>query len=273
MTRADPDQLQQLPGLPRALQEILVTVNDADAALADVAAALAKDPGCSARVVAAANAAFLSAYQPVDSVNAAAMRLGLNRVRVLASTVLLSARFRPEACPAFEPERFWRASMNVALCAAKLGHYVPVEPGAPAPYLAGLLHNIGLLVTAYAFPETMDRVLRATATRGDCLEAVEVDELGFDHHQAARWVLERWQLPVGVVQVVANHSDPDYRGEWSRLTALIGAAAAWYRQQYAGVPGDSVLRGIARAKLENIALSCRNEDAQLQSFANRVAAA
>ncbi|MFO7857883.1 MAG: HDOD domain-containing protein [Ectothiorhodospiraceae bacterium] len=273
MSRPDPDQLQHLPGLPRALQEILVIVNDAEATLADVAAALAKDPGCSARVVAAANAAFLSAYQPVDSVNTAAMRLGLNRVRVLASTALLSTCFRPDACPGFEPERFWRASMNVALCSAKLVHYVPVERGGPASYLVGLLHNIGLLVTVYAFPEAMDRVFRLAAERGSCLEAIEVDELGFDHHQAAQWVLERWQLPEAVVQVVANHADPDYRGDWARLAAMVGAARAWYQQRYQAVPADAILRGIARSKLENIALSCRNEDAQLHAFASRIAAA
>lgn len=272
MTEPDLEKLEELPTLPRFVQDILAVVNDKDAPLADVASALAVDPGASGRIVAAANAAFFTGHQPIYSVDDAAVRLGLNRVRVLASTALLSAQFQPDTCPAFDQGRFWRSSMNVALCASKLANYVPLETGTPASYLAGLLHNIGVLANACTFPETMGQVLSAAAADdASCLAAVEVDYLGFDHYQAGAAVLRRWQLPEAVVTAVGNHMDPAYRGDWSRLTNMVGASVDWYRTGYNELPQSRILRGISESKLENIAMSCRREDEQLKSFAAELA--
>ncbi len=273
MTQQDLEKLEELPTLPRFVRDILAVVNDKDAPLAEVGKALAVDPGTSARVVAAANAAFFTGYQPIYSVDDAAVRLGLNRVRVLASTALLSAQFRAEACPAFDQARFWCASMNVAMCASKLANYVPLETGTPASYLAGLLHNIGVLANAYTFPEQMNRVFTAAADGAHCVEALEMDYLGFDHLQSGAAVLRRWELPEAIVTAVSHHADPDYRGEWSRLTAMIGASVDWYRHGFQGAPGGRILRGISESKLRNIAMSCQREDKQLQVFAAQLGSA
>lgn len=271
MTEQDLEKLEELPTLPRFVQDILAVVNDKDAPLAEVARALAVDPGTSGRVVAAANAAFFTGHQPIYSVDDAAMRLGLNRVRVLASTALLSAQLRPEACPAFDQGRFWRASMNVAMCASKLANYVPLETGTPAAYLAGLLHNIGVLANAYTFPDAMQRVLTTAEDQPHCVAALETDHLGFDYYRSGAAIVRRWELPEAIITAVRRHADPDYRGDWARLTAMIGASVDWYRNGYEGAPSGRILRGISESKLRNIAMSCQREDEQLKAFAAELA--
>lgn len=271
MTETDLDNLQELPTLPRFVQDILAIVNDQNAALADVAASLAMDPGASARIVAAANSAFFPSHQPIYSVDDAAVRLGMNRVRVLANTTLLSARFRPASCPAFDQGYFWRSSMSVALCASKLANYVPLESGTPAAYLAGLLHNIGVLANAYAFPSAMQGVLEARRHSEHCLAALEFDALGFDHCRSGAVLLQRWQMPEALVVAVGHYLDPTYRGDWGRLSGMIGACAEWYGNGYTEIPSTTILRGVSRTKLENIAMSCRREDEQLLTFAAELA--
>ncbi|SEP16404.1 HDOD domain-containing protein [Aquisalimonas asiatica] len=273
MAQQDLERIEELPTLPRFVQDILKVVNDKDAPLPDVAAALAMDPGTSGRVVSAANAAFFTGYQPIYSVDDAAVRLGLNRVRVLATTTLLSAQFQSCSCPALNQGRFWRASMNVALCASKLGNYVPLETETAAGYLAGLLHNIGVLANAHVFPDAMQRALTADDRDDTRLAEREQRELGFDHYQSGSRLLASWDLPDPLVTVVAHHADPDYQGDWARLTDMVGACVDWYRAGYEDRPTRRILRGISEPKLNNIGMSCRREDEQLGTFAEEVAGA
>ena len=271
------DQLDALPTLPRAVHEIFHIVNDKDAPLSAVAAALGRDPGTVARVIGAANAAFFVRHQTVYSVDDAAVRLGLNRVRVLATSTLLASRFRADACLAFDQSRYWRRAMSVAMCASKLANYVPLETPSGSAYLAGLLHHIGLLCIAHTFPSEADAVLSAREARtGDtpALRQYLREALGMDHHVAGGHVMRRWDVPEAVSAVAEHYGDPAYNGEFARLQGLIRLCIAWFRGGYGDeLPDSPLLRTLTQSKLANIGASCRREDEQLRAYAAQLATA
>ena len=273
MDDQDPAWFDQLPVLPQSVREIVAIVNDPATPLSRLVEVLARDPVASARVVAAANTAFFARHQAVHGIDEAALRLGMDRVRVLVTATLLAGRLRPGACPGFDPARFWRASMTVALCASKLANYVVVEREAPAAYLAGLLHNIGLLAAACAFPDPADRALRRAAKEGVSVDAAHAETLGVGTRALGAQALRHWGLPEAIVVAVEHQHDPAYGGEWSRLATLVGVSAQWRRGDFQGRPDARLLRGISNVKLENIGASCRREVAGLGSFAASLAAA
>ncbi len=276
MNPSDMEKLDELPTLPRAVEDIFHVVNDREAPLSAVAAALAQDPGTVARIVAAANAAFFVGHQTIYTVDDAAVRLGLNRVRVLATSTLLASRFRPEECPAFDQGRYWLRAMSVAMCASKLANYVPLETPSSAAYLAGLLHHAGVLALAYGFPDKTHAVLegRDAGTREQMTLAAALQEsMGIDHRAAGGYVLRRWGVPAPAAVIAETYGDPDYQGDFARLQRLIRVCIGWYRSGYQEVPENDILRALPESKIANIGASCRREDEQLRSFASQLAVA
>lgn len=268
------ERLESLPPIPMVAQEILKVLNDNHASIAQVAKAISLEPGLTGKLVASANAAFFSGQRPIYSVDDAAVRLGLNRVRVMATSVLLGAQLNTARCPSFDARRFWSQAMKAASCAGKLVQLVPVETAKEAANLCGLLHNIGLLANAHCFPEEMESILQGLAVDpGFPLSAREEQALGFNHHEAGGELLSRWQMPAEIVAAVRHVQDDGYQGDYARLAEVVRLAVRWAEGNFEQLPDFSTLRGVEEAKLKQIGDSCRREAGQLEAFAQMMGAA
>lgn len=261
-------RLAELPPMPQIAREVLQVLNDREAGLAEVAASMSREPGLTGRLVAAANAAFFSGQRPIYNVDDAAVRLGLNRVRVIAISILLGTKFNPARCPLFDAKRYWFEAMKTAICASKLVNYVAIEVARDAAYLCGLLHNIGLLLCAYSFPDEMEEAFEAareTAERP--LTSIQKDVLGFDYHEAGAALLARWGMPTEVVAVVRHYPDEGYEGEFQRLAGLVRICQRWAASNFRDVPEAEQLRAVREESVARVGQSCLAERDQLESFA------
>jgi putative nucleotidyltransferase with HDIG domain len=85
--------------------------------------------------------------------------------------------------------------------------------------LAALLHDIGKLVLAEAFPGYPDAVHGAAETP-ELRLLTERRKLGLDHAMVGGVLIRRWRLPARLADAVSHHHDPDATGN----AALIGLA-------------------------------------------------
>src|SRR5258708_27674001 len=101
------------------------------------------DKSIAAQCVRMANSALFGRNKPVESVRTAVMNLGMWRVRDLIFSNSLT-----QVIPAnrwiVEPTVFWRHSLGVALVCRKFAEILGY-PDTEKAYLAGLLHDIGIL--------------------------------------------------------------------------------------------------------------------------------
>lgn len=265
------DRLNGLPDLKKDLQQILQVVTDRHAPLSAVTDALARDPATAAHVLSTANSGFIAAHQAVGTVDDATLKLGLSRVRILATATVLATRLNPGTCPSFDTAGYWHQAISVALCVSKLANHVTVEVPHANIYLSGLLHDVGLLVNARAFPEAMDSVLKAHAA--DAVPGLswrQIQALGFDHHTAGAHALRGWEIHAGAPEVAEHHANASYEGPGARLVALVRLCRNWYLNGYEGQPMGVPL-GDAGAKLSNIGLSCQREARQVETAAAQLA--
>lgn len=259
-------KLDALPVVPMVVQEILEVLNSRDASVSDVSHAVARDPGLTGRLVAASNAAFFCGLRPIYSVDEAVMRLGLNRVRTTALAVLIGTRLNPSLCPAFNSKYYWFEAMKAADCAGKLAKLMPLGPAADVAYLCGLLHNVGLLVNAFVFPEPMQEVLEAKLdSPGLSLAVLERERFGFDHYQSGAELLRRWHMPTPVVEAVLHHRNPDYQGEYRLLAQLTDYSARWAQASFQVKP--AVALDVPEDRLKAVGESCQRERDQLETLA------
>ncbi|OYV66782.1 MAG: hypothetical protein B7Z74_10580, partial [Deltaproteobacteria bacterium 21-66-5] len=149
--------LQALPPLPQALGELTVVLNDGQASYAALGRVLGRDPALAARILGLANSAFYGRGGRVHTLEDAVRLLGLTLVRAVALGTVLTRHLNPALCPAFQPARFWLASLASALATHHLASFVTLEdaPSADLAYLGGLLHRLGLLALVHLRPREM----------------------------------------------------------------------------------------------------------------------
>ena len=259
-----------LPSLPYVSHEILLQVNAEEADTATLANTLGREPSLAARIVSTANSAFYTGQGSISGLDEAVMRLGLNRLRVLATSILLRNQFDASRCPGFQPARYWQHAIATAGASGRLAQAAALNP-APAQ-LAGLLHSIGVLLLAHSFPRELEEVFAARNNQPDAgLAALVRGQLDVDHHQAGAMLLREWELPVTVCALVEAMGTPGADRE-PGLLGLLRNAANWADTGFdEPVPPPLQERGLDAPALARVASACRREHEETVALAGLLA--
>lgn len=229
-TRQKIQQQKELPTLTPNMQRILAACEDQGISQTALADALAESPTITARILGLANSAFFGQRGGVHALPHAISVLGLVTVRSIAAGLIFSGRLDSRHCPAFRAEHYWLSAVLTATLAERIAPLLAagVRPPSDSVYLAGLLHNIGLLALVHLHPAEMDRAFTAYAsdpgrTLGEHIHTV----LETDHYQAGVWLGSKWHFPRELLLVMEHHYNPAYRGDHWPLVLLQGLAARW----------------------------------------------
>lgn len=273
-TRLEIQKLNTLPPMSMVAQELLAVFGESDLDVHRIAAIIEKDPALLARIIGLANSAYFGYPERVSNAEDAIFKvLGINIARNLAFSMVLAGPFRTSHCPAFRVDEYWTSAMVAATLAQRLARLVDVEPrpsGGNA-YLAGLLHNLGLLALVHLYPVEMTRVFdRLDQEQAQGLVTIESTLLGADHLQVGSWLGRKWHLPAFAVAAIEHHRDDSYDGEHRPLVRLIGFCAQWagrlQREDDVADLGTLIALGIPPAEAESVLgemLTKREEIAQL----------
>jgi putative nucleotidyltransferase with HDIG domain len=186
--------------------------------------ALAKDPEVSvsrivhlaehdlaltAKVLRLANSSFFAASRPIASVRDAIVWLGLARVMdiILASLI---APLEARAIKGYDlgPSELFQHSAVVAVGVEALAREIQ-KPAPAYGFTAGLLHDVGKIVLTNFVDVDITAILDLAYTEGSSFEDAETSVLGINHAEAGALVLEYWNLPPEIVEVVRFHHNPD----------------------------------------------------------------
>ena len=163
------------------------------------------DKTIAAQCVRMANSALFGRSQPVESVRTAVMNLGMWRVRDLLFSNSLT-----QVIPAnrwiVEPAVFWRHSLGVALVCRKFAEILGY-PDTEKAYLAGLLHDIGILVNSMVAPEEFRATFEKATREQIPLNEAELATLGFTHCDSGRVLGEAWKITPELIQAIELHHD------------------------------------------------------------------
>lgn len=261
-------ELDAIPPLPYVAHEIMLTMNTDGDGIDRISQAMSREPGLTARLVALANAAFVARHRPVYSTRDAVLRLGLDRVRVVAASVLLAQQFRLERCPAFRPDTYWLNAVGTAFSTGRLGRTLTPPLEADAAYLSGLLHNMGLLLLTHVFPAEMNRILAEHRPgTGTSLGARIREAIDVDHHEAGAMLLGEWGLPDAVVATARQVGTEHPHGPWSRLIQAVTYCAEWTALAFEDAPQSPPPPGADAATLTRVGGACREEWKHLEAVA------
>jgi len=176
------------------------------------------DKSLAAQCLRMANSALYRQRGDVKTISEAVLTLGILRIRDLIFSCTLPRIFTsPHGI--VPKEVFWRHALATALVSQKLSEEFAASAHENI-YIAGLLHDIGILINALLFPEDFHEVVKQAVTKQSSILSVEERVLGFTHAESGRLLADAWKLPLEVSEAIEFHHAPDRQtpdGEAARI--------------------------------------------------------
>ena len=227
----------RVPVLPPGTTRLLSMLTDETLKFEDLAAVVGGFPTVAARLLAVANSPWSAPVAPIESLEMACARLGMETVRSISIAVTVSAPFNSLRCPVFDAKRYWCSALLVADTAPQIVQRLrsasPIE--IPAARTAGLLHNLGLLWLADCLPIQTAQALVAVADN----ENLSVNQAlraccGFGHNEASIALARAWNLPPVLRAGMAYHDPKDGDPAALMMARVIAVAAGMVALLYHG---------------------------------------
>src|SRR3990170_1968901 len=139
--------------LPEVTAQIIKTVEDPKSSASQLHKIVSHDPALVTRILKVVNSAFYGLPGQIGSIERAIVLLGLNAVKNLAVAASLGQLFRgAKLCDGFTPKDLWTHCIAVGVAARDLARQMKL-PVADEAFLAGMIHDMGILIALQVYPE------------------------------------------------------------------------------------------------------------------------
>lgn len=194
----------ELLSLPQTMAEVLRVVKDENSSTQDLAEVLLHDPAMTAKVLRIVNSPFYGAGREISTVSQAVATIGFRQVTALAlSSSLYNLANQWES--GLDRIRFWRHSLETAIAARMIAKQVKY-PHAEEAFVAGLLHDLGILILEKSSPGTYAKI-RSKPESVESIVDLEEEAWGTNHARVGQFLFEQWNLPESICTAVGHHHD------------------------------------------------------------------
>ncbi len=168
---------------------------------------VSRDPGLTAKILQLVNSPFYGFPSSIDSIERAITILGGNELSTLALGITAVESFAHVPSEILNMRHFWEHSISCGVFARLLAGG---RPGLSEErfFVAGLLHDVGMLLLLRRLPQAQCRALLLARSHKISLHEAERQVHGFDHGEVGGCLLEAWGIPDTLVRLVRFHHEP-----------------------------------------------------------------
>ncbi len=206
LTKLVNDGLKLKP-LAATIHNVMAVTGSASCCAADVAKAVANDQALCIRLLKLANSSAYSRGHPVDKIQTAVQRLGIEEIRKLVMTLGVLDQHVGSGSTRIDIRLFWEHSIACGLIAAAIARESQFK-GIDDCFLWGTVHDVGRLILLDHIPNEYNQVCDVADELVLPLEAVEPKLLLLDHTEILKHALDHWQFPSDFSIPVVNHHEP-----------------------------------------------------------------
>jgi len=219
----------------RALSDLVKSDFSVTSQIAEI---IRRDPSLSARLLRMVNSVYFSLSARVNNIEEAVFFLGLRQIRELSMATPVIEELERLKAATTKPlpwKELWSHSIASAMITREILQATSLSIDDDTDYLVGLLHNVGKVVMANAYPAELEDVSRTRhRTPLDVCE-MERKIIGWDHAQIGAYYLERHQLAEEIVFAVKYHNNPAAAPRHGLFAAAVQVADRLVR--HAGISG------------------------------------
>ncbi|QMU60425.1 MAG: HDOD domain-containing protein [Gammaproteobacteria bacterium] len=199
------EKCDDLPSPPGVADQIIHLSSDANSDIDTLAEIVSFDPALTAKILRIANSSLYARRTKTENIQQAVVMFGWEGTLNLALSFSLVGNMK-DSGDGLDYTYFWKRSLATAVacrCLAGATGYAKKEE----LFLPGLLQDIGMLAIDKVHPELYSGI-RDKQQDHQSLIKFEKSKLGFDHAVVGAWLLNKWDIPDKITELVsASHGD------------------------------------------------------------------
>ncbi len=172
----------------------------------DIARVVNTDMSLAAKLLKLVNSPFFGFPTTIDSVARAVSLIGVRELSTLALGISAINFFKDIPPELISMKVFWRHSLSCAV----FGKLIATRANLPAErfFTAGLLHDAGRLILFKNMPKASTQALLFARNNLIPLVDAENEVMDYDHTTIGKDLLEAWQFPTSLTDIIAHHHSP-----------------------------------------------------------------
>jgi putative nucleotidyltransferase with HDIG domain len=211
--------VRSLPTFPKSVLELQAMCGDPETTIEAISDRLSLDPSLTADVLRLSNSAGFITGKRISRIDEAVMIIGLKNLNAIlaasATRKILDSRYH-------KFEEVWehcnRTAYYARCIAQEKGHSKLVD----SAFIAGLLHDIGVIVLLSVDPGLLNRISVIVKNRKIRTAAMlEEITIGISHPTIGALVAEQWNFPDDLVEAIRYHHAPLSPGIRNRDLVMI----------------------------------------------------
>ncbi len=236
-------QINRLPSLPDLYQRICDIANSENSCIKDAVDVILQDAAMSAKVLQLVNSSYFGIAREVSSIQQAVSLLGMETLKSLVLSIGIFDNHPVINLPEFSLQQLMRHSVACGTLAKQIVHFETKDTKlAEQAFMAGLLHDLGLLLLAVEIPDLIENAIEISKTDMICLAEAELISEGFSHADVSGYLLGLWKLPMTVVEAVTYHHSPEMlKSKECVVARAVYAANILIQEQAPGESGNPVI--------------------------------
>ncbi|MCH8979823.1 MAG: HDOD domain-containing protein [Armatimonadetes bacterium] len=214
-----------LPSLPTTIVQVVQAMESETVTTRQIEDLIGTDPAVVTKLLKVVNSAYFGMPRQIGSISQAIAILGMHQVRNLVLSIgVLNALSGDSTRTEIMQRRFWERSFGAAACAQLLAQHKKLHPKEQeALFVAGLLHDIGILFMLTQFTAPYLEVLEHSFKNDEPLIDVERRLMKTDHASLGGMLAEIWNFPEGLEELIRCHEEPGNPDEMPAVACIHAA--------------------------------------------------
>ena len=250
-------RIGEIATLPEITAQIISVVDDPRSTAKDLHQIIKNDPALATKILKVVNSAFYGLPGQVSDLDRAIVLLGLSSVKNIAISASISRLFTSEQLSdGFSARDLWKHSVAVGVVTRQMCAMIGKRAFAEEAFLAGLIHDMGLLVQRQAYPDKLAEVIQDVIKTDRPLCEVEQEVVGADHQALGAALAVKWKFPRVLQTVLGYHHNIATLDEQHRLLpTIVHLADTFCCREGIGFPLTARNQTIDEAILESVGLN------------------
>ncbi len=207
------ERSRDLPTPPGVAEQIIGLSSQPSSDVSVLADVVSLDPALTVKMLRMANSPLYARQGKIESLEQAVMMFGWNGTLNLALSFSLVSKIEPSSEQGLDYTFFWKRSITAAVACRHLGKVVGINSRKEDLFLPGLLQDIGMLALDKVIPDLYNDIGNKQHHH-KFVQELEQNKLGVDHAVVGAWLLNRWNLPQRIIDLVSiSHQDDKHENK------------------------------------------------------------
>ncbi|WP_320008236.1 HDOD domain-containing protein [Maridesulfovibrio sp.] len=197
----------KVASFPDIFFKVKEVVDDSKSTAENIAEVVGLDVGLSTQLLKLVNSPLYGFPSEINNLVRAVALIGGKELCTLALGLSTIGYFKDIPPELIDMRTFWMHSLTCGVFSKVIAEQVDgVVP--EMMFTAGLLHDVGRLILFKKMPYSAVQAM--LFARGNFIPLVEAEDvvLGFNHSQIARCMLEKWNFPPALTEIISSHHAP-----------------------------------------------------------------